>query len=161
MIFSVFQKIWVFGYSWSTLLWYRCYYPHRSRDALSPVCGIFGVTIPTSHLSETLSHRTSIVLLAGRASELKFLENVHPTLCHMSHVTCHVSHVTCHLSHVTCHLSHVKKKFFYFFFEKKKYIYISQFFLPLKSWTKLVKLVGGGSVITGPTLSSLQATCYV
>ena len=20
--------------------WYRCYYPHRSRDALSPVCGI-------------------------------------------------------------------------------------------------------------------------
>ena len=30
-----------FWYSWSTLLWYRCYYPHRSRDALSPVCGIF------------------------------------------------------------------------------------------------------------------------
>ena len=26
---------------WSTLLWQRCYYPHRSRDALSPVCGIF------------------------------------------------------------------------------------------------------------------------
>ena len=25
---------------WSTLLWHRCYYPHRSRDALSPVCGI-------------------------------------------------------------------------------------------------------------------------
>ena len=21
--------------------WYWCYYPHRSRDALSPVCGIF------------------------------------------------------------------------------------------------------------------------
>ena len=31
----------VFGYSWSTLLWHRCYYPHRSRDALSPVCRIF------------------------------------------------------------------------------------------------------------------------
>ena len=41
MIFSVFQKNWFFGYSWSTLLWYRCYYPHQSRDALSPVCGIF------------------------------------------------------------------------------------------------------------------------
>ena len=41
MIFSVFEKIRVLGYSWSTLLWYRCYYPHRSRDALSPVCGIF------------------------------------------------------------------------------------------------------------------------
>ena len=39
--FSVFQKIWVFGYSWSTLLWYRCYYSHRSRDALYPVCRIF------------------------------------------------------------------------------------------------------------------------
>ena len=39
--FFVFQNIWVFVYSWSTLLWYRCYYPHRSRDALSPVCGIF------------------------------------------------------------------------------------------------------------------------
>ena len=32
---------WVFGYFWTTLLWHRCYYPHRSRDALSPVCGIF------------------------------------------------------------------------------------------------------------------------
>ena len=54
MIFSVFQKNWVFGYSWSTLLWYPCYYPHRSRDALSPVCGIFSswwlsprIAIPT------------------------------------------------------------------------------------------------------------------
>ena len=35
------KKIWVLGYSWSTLLWYWCYYPHRSRDALSPVCRIF------------------------------------------------------------------------------------------------------------------------
>ena len=47
MIFYVFQKNWVFGYSWSTLLWYRCYYPHRSRDALSPVCGIFLVCFLT------------------------------------------------------------------------------------------------------------------
>ena len=28
---------------WSTLLCHRCYYPHRSRDALSPVCGIFNL----------------------------------------------------------------------------------------------------------------------
>ena len=40
VIFSVFQKNWVLGHSWSTLLWYRCYYLHRLRDALSPVCGI-------------------------------------------------------------------------------------------------------------------------
>ena len=25
----------------SRIFWYRCYYLHRSRDALSPVCGIF------------------------------------------------------------------------------------------------------------------------
>ena len=41
MIFSVFQQNQVLGYSCSTLLWYWCFYPHRSRDALSPVCGIF------------------------------------------------------------------------------------------------------------------------
>ena len=29
------------GFKTVTLLWYRCYYPHRSRDALSHVCGIF------------------------------------------------------------------------------------------------------------------------
>ena len=51
MIFSVFQKNWVFGYSWSTLLWYRCYYPRWLRDALSPVCGIFNEKYcPCSHL---------------------------------------------------------------------------------------------------------------
>ena len=45
MIFSIFQKNRVLGYSWSTLLWHRCYYPHRSRDALSPVCGIFNYSL--------------------------------------------------------------------------------------------------------------------
>ena len=35
------RKNWILGYSLSTLLWYRCYNPHRSRDALSPVCRIF------------------------------------------------------------------------------------------------------------------------
>ena len=42
IIFSVYEeKNKVVGYSWSTLLWYWCYYPHWSIDALSPVCGIF------------------------------------------------------------------------------------------------------------------------
>ena len=43
----------------------------------------------------------------GRARELKFWENVHPTLCvmcHVSCVTCHVSTVRCHLSPVTCQM---------------------------------------------------------
>ena len=47
--FSVFQKIWVFGYSWSTLLWYQCYCLPRSRDALSPVCGIFIIALHCGH----------------------------------------------------------------------------------------------------------------
>ena len=46
----------VFVYSWSTLLWYRCYYAHRSRDSMSPVCGIC-LTPSLSHwLSHTLPH---------------------------------------------------------------------------------------------------------
>ena len=68
-----------------------------------------------------------------RARELKFVENVHPTLC----VMCHVSPVTSHLSLVTCHLWHVKKK-------RRKV-----FFLSLKKLDKVVELVGGGSVING------------
>ena len=43
--FFRFSKKLGFWYSWSTLLWYRCYYPHRSRDALSPVCGIFVLSV--------------------------------------------------------------------------------------------------------------------
>ena len=35
----------VFGYSWFTLLRYRCLYPHWSRDALSPVYRIFFYSI--------------------------------------------------------------------------------------------------------------------
>ena len=47
IIFSVFQKYLVLGYFWFTLLWHQCYYPHRLRDALSPVCGIFFSPIMT------------------------------------------------------------------------------------------------------------------
>ena len=61
----------------------------------------------------------------GRAWELKFWENFHPTLC----VMCHMSRVMCHVSPVTCHMS------------KKK--------LSLK---KVVELVGGGYVINGAYL---------
>ena len=66
MIFSVFQKNWFLGYSWSTLLWYRCYYQHRSRDALSPVCGIFYGMIEAgdlSYLLEPNSFESQIVVL--------------------------------------------------------------------------------------------------
>ena len=27
--------------------WYRCYYPHRLRDSVSPVCEIFGFCFTT------------------------------------------------------------------------------------------------------------------
>ena len=59
-----------------------------------------------------------------------------------------MSHVMCHVSHVTCHVSHVK--FFVFF---------CCFFV------KVVKLIGGGSVINGanpvceqPLMSSMDRT---
>ena len=55
MIFFVFQKICFFGYFWSTLLWYRCYYLHRSKDALSPVCRIFLLTNDIGPLFEFFS----------------------------------------------------------------------------------------------------------
>ena len=57
----------------------------------------------------------------------------------MSRVPCHVSRVTCHMSHVTCHMSCVTFYLFFLFFEK------------------VVKLIGGGSVINGATPSSLDA----
>ena len=49
-----------------------------------------------------------------------------------------MSCVTYHLSHVTFHLSHVKKKI-------------------KKIFDKVVELVGGGSVINGPTQSSFMS----
>ena len=50
---------------------------------------------------------------------------------HLSRVMCHMSRVTCHESHVMCHMSHVSFLFNTFF-------------------CKLVELVCGGSVISGP-----------
>ena len=54
MIFSLFKIFLVFGYSWSTLLWYRCYYPHWSRDSLSPVCGIFKRAVKSIYVATQL-----------------------------------------------------------------------------------------------------------
>ena len=79
----------------------------------------------------------------GRAREVKFEENVHPTLYVMSQVspvTCHLSSVTCHVSRVTCHMS--KYLFFQFLFNFK-------FFFSLKKLDKVVEQVGGGFVING------------
>ena len=83
----------------------------------------------------------------GGARELKYRDNIHPTLCIMCHgspVTCHLSRGTCHVSCVMCHLSHVKKqKRLNFFFTKQKQKNILSF----KNLDKTMELVGGGSVI--------------
>ena len=50
IIFFCFYLFFGFVYSWSTLLWYRCYYPHRSRDSVSPVYGIFSKLIFSLYL---------------------------------------------------------------------------------------------------------------
>ena len=55
--------------------------------------------------------------------------NVSRVMCHVSCVMCHVSCVTCHVSRVTYHVS----RFFIIFFFSDK----------------VVKLIGGGSVING------------
>ena len=34
-------------------VWYQCYYPHRSRYALSPVCGIFIKLLAPTQTKET------------------------------------------------------------------------------------------------------------
>ena len=75
MIFSVFQKNVVLVYSWSTLLWYRCYYPHRSRDALSPVCGIF--------VTEVEKMSILFLLLTNKLSSL-LLSQFHPATLHQN-----------------------------------------------------------------------------
>ena len=56
--------------------------------------------------------------------------------CHMSRVTCHVSYVMCHMSYVMCHMSYVIL-----------FIYLLLFFFIFLD--KVVKLFGGGSVISG------------
>ena len=56
-----------------------------------------------------------------------------PQICPMSCVMCHVTcHVTCHVSHVMCHVSRVTCHNLFFFFSDK-----------------VLKLIGGGSVING------------
>ena len=56
---------------WSTLLWHPCYYPHRSRDALSPVCGIFILTtfcISQKSLFNTF-HKPEVVLRLSHGTD--------------------------------------------------------------------------------------------
>ena len=96
MIFSVFQKKCFFGYCWSTLLWYWCYYPHRSRDDLSPVCGIFQVSVVISNLAGVM---LSGVILSCVIFQVSFV------WCHFSAVMCHMSFVRRNLSGVICKVS--------------------------------------------------------
>ena len=88
----------------------------------------------------------------GRARELKFLKNVHATLC----VMCHVSSVTCHMSPVICHLSPVTwQHFFLHFFFIKKRRSKKDFFSSFKiNWTKWWSWSVEGLLSTGPTPSS-------
>ena len=58
----------------------------------------------------------------------------------MYHLISHMSYVTCHTPRVICHMSYIM---YDYFFEQKI--------------IKVLKLVGGGSVTNGATLSSLKA----
>ena len=88
---------------------------------------------------------------AGRARELEFWENVHPT----QRVMCHMSRVTCHLSHITCHMSDVNKKNIFFYTKKniKKKIF-------QKNWARWLSWSVEGLLSTGPTPSSYHYILY-
>ena len=88
MIFSVFQKNWVFGYSWSTFLWHRCYYPHRSRDALSPICGIFGFRVKTKMKAYTKLTVVMCCQIVARKSVAPSSSNFRRRLA--QRYTCHI-----------------------------------------------------------------------
>ena len=77
----------------------------------------------------------------GRARELKFWENVHPTLCVMCYVSCvrcQVSGVRCQVSGVRCQVSGVMCQIYIFF-----------------GGTKWLGWLVEGLLSTGPTPSSL------
>ena len=65
---------------WSTLLWHRCYYPHRSRDALSPVCGIFSSPNQVQrwrlNISGSVEHVGESLFLLMTISSLKLYYHV-------------------------------------------------------------------------------------
>ena len=71
-------------------------------------------------------------------------------MCHVSGVTPHVSLVTCHMSHVTRHVSPFSCQFFFFFYEEEKNLILKH------KLDNVVELVGGGSVIKGPTPSTFK-----
>ena len=88
---------------WSTLLWHRCYYPHRSRDALSPVCGIFvNNIIPWIKLDWVATLMTdpppisSTTLSKKRKRKRKW---------HMIHDMWHVTRDTWHMTHDMWHVT--------------------------------------------------------
>ena len=66
-----------------------------------------------------------------------------PPTCHVSCVTCHVSGVRCQVWYVICHMSCVMYHM--------SHIIIINFLV-----CKMLKLIDGGSVINGATLSSLH-----
>ena len=89
---------------------YRSYYPHRSRELVSPVCGIFlrGEGIPQknpAHRRHWISLRVQIVAPIPKRTETERKEEEEKNICvtsHMSGVRCHMSCVRYHMSGVTC-----------------------------------------------------------
>ena len=62
------------GYSWSTLLWHQCYYLHWSRDALSPVCGIFVFNLTKCCPNRTMSVPNRTTKIFGYHYELTLIK---------------------------------------------------------------------------------------
>ena len=55
------------------LLWHRCYYPHQSRGALSPICGIFFLSTTFGYVNSHKNYSESILKSKKSLKKVKFL----------------------------------------------------------------------------------------
>ena len=69
---KVMERRSIFVYSWSTLLCYRCYCPHRTRDALSSVFGIFSLFL---HQSLWINENSQLIF-QEKATSVKIYSNL-------------------------------------------------------------------------------------
>ena len=109
---------------------------------------LFNSFAPLTFSSKSSNHFHSQIV---RARELKSLEKIHlppPVTGHVSHDMCHMSCVTSRVSRDICHVSCVTWQYFFY-----------SFLITSFSFYKVVKLVKGGSVINGATLSIFLTNC--
>ena len=73
------------------LFWYRCYYPHWSRDSVSPICGIFYIIIGWDNKSGVCTAQTmaysDIHRLSRQLHVVKTVADCKENYCHSASQT--------------------------------------------------------------------------